>query len=96
VHGLTAEQYFSGLTGCLVVEDENDLLAGYETHILVIKDITISGGEPAGYTSMMDYMHGKEGNVIMVNGQVNPVLSMHPGQVQRWRILNACNARFMN
>ncbi len=44
---------------------------------------------------MMDYMHGKEGSIIMINGQVNPVLSMHPGQVQRWRILNACNARFM-
>ena len=43
---------------------------------------------------MMDYMHGKEGNTVMVNGQVNPVLPIRPGQVQRWRIVNASNARF--
>jgi FtsP/CotA-like multicopper oxidase with cupredoxin domain len=30
----------------------------------------------------------------MVNGQVNPRLYMKTGQVQRWRILNASNARF--
>jgi FtsP/CotA-like multicopper oxidase with cupredoxin domain len=42
----------------------------------------------------MDFMHGKEGNTVMVNGQVNPVLPIRPGQIQRWRILNASNARF--
>jgi FtsP/CotA-like multicopper oxidase with cupredoxin domain len=41
----------------------------------------------------MDYMHGKEGDIVMVNGQVNPLLSLQPGQVQRWRIVNASNAR---
>jgi len=95
VHGLTAEQYFSGLTGTILVEDENDLLANYETHVMMIKDITIQNGEPEPYSTMMDYMHGKEGNTIMINGQVNPVLGIHKGQVQRWHILNACNARFM-
>jgi FtsP/CotA-like multicopper oxidase with cupredoxin domain len=63
---------------------------------MVLKDITLSGADPESYTSTMDYMHGKEGAVVMVNGQVNPVLSIRPGQVQRWRILNASNARFYN
>ena len=61
---------------------------------MMLKDITVSGGKPAPYTTIMDYMHGKEGNTIMVNGQVNPVLSMRPGQVQRWRMVNASTARF--
>ena len=39
-------------------------------------------------------MRGKEGDTIMVNGQVNPRLKLRPQQVQRWRILNASNARF--
>ena len=79
-----------------MVEDEDELalLGGYETHILVLKDITLSGTEPAPHAMMMDYMHGKEGNIVMVNGQVNPRLNMKTGQVQRWRILNASNARF--
>ncbi len=93
-HGVSAEQYWAGLVGALVVEDETDLLADYETHILILKDITLSGSEPAPHSMMRDFMHGKEGNVIMVNGQVNPRLYMKKGQVQRWRILNASNARF--
>jgi FtsP/CotA-like multicopper oxidase with cupredoxin domain len=83
------------MAGALLVEDGIQALAGFETHTLFIKDITLSGGAPEPYTSLMDYMHGKEGNTVMVNGQVNPVLSIKPGQVQRWRIVNACNARFL-
>ncbi len=92
-HGTTAEQLWSGMAGALEVADENTLLAGYETHIMVLKDITLSNNAPATYT-MDDYMNGKEGDTMMVNGQVNPVLNMKPGQVQRWKIVNASNAHF--
>ncbi len=104
IHGTVAEQYWDGLAGAIVVEDEPTdpsgtappVLSGFETHLLVLKDIALSGVAPEPYTSTMDYMHGKEGNVVMVNGMVNPVLAIRPGQVQRWRILNASNARFYN
>jgi FtsP/CotA-like multicopper oxidase with cupredoxin domain len=95
IHGTVAEQYWGGMAGALLVEDGIEVLAGLETHMLFIKDITLAGGAPEPYTSLMDYMHGKEGDTVMVNGQVNPVLSIKPGQVQRWRIVNACNARFL-
>jgi FtsP/CotA-like multicopper oxidase with cupredoxin domain len=94
IHGTVAEQYWGGMAGALIVEDEINVLDGYETHVMILKDITLSGSEPEPYTSTMDYMHGKEGNTVMVNGQVNPVLPIKPGQVQRWRVLNASNARF--
>jgi FtsP/CotA-like multicopper oxidase with cupredoxin domain len=93
-HGVSAEQYWAGLVGALVTEDETSLLSGYETHILVIKDITLSGANPAPHSTMMDFMHGKEGDTIMVNGVVNPRLYIKSKQVQRWRILNASSARF--
>ena len=93
-HGVSAEQYWAGLAGALVVEDETDLLKAYETHIMVIKDISLSGSEPAPHATMMDYMQGKEGNTVMVNGAVNPRLYLKSGQVQRWRIVNASSARF--
>lgn len=96
VHGVVAEQYWGGLAGPLVVEDETPALSGLETHIMVLKDLTLSGSVPEPYTSTIQYMHGKEGNLVMVNGQVNPVLNIQPGQVQRWQIVNACNARFFN
>ena len=94
IHGLTAEQFWSGLAGSLICKDDTNALADYETHILFIKDISLAGTQPAAY-SIMDYVIGKEGNIVMVNGMVNPVLSIRPGQVQRWHIINACNARFI-
>jgi FtsP/CotA-like multicopper oxidase with cupredoxin domain len=93
-HGTVAEQYWGGMAGALVVEDDIAALAGIETHLMILKDIALQGTEPAPYSSLMDFMHGKEGNVVMVNGQVNPVLPIRPGQLQRWRVLNASNARF--
>lgn len=94
VHGVVAEQYWGGLAGALVLEDETAALSGFESHVMVLKDLTLNGSEPEPYTSTMQYMQGKEGKLVMINGQVNPVLKIRPGQVQRWQIVNACNARF--
>ncbi|MBI4303796.1 MAG: multicopper oxidase domain-containing protein [Chloroflexi bacterium] len=96
VHGLTAEQYWGGMLATILVADETPVLQGYETHVMVLKDITLNGNVPQPYTMTSDYMQGKEGNIVMVNGQVNPVLSILPGQIQRWQILNGSNARFYN
>jgi FtsP/CotA-like multicopper oxidase with cupredoxin domain len=93
VHGLVAEQLWGGLAGAIVVEDGSDTLSNYETHILVLKDITLRGSRPAPFTRS-DYRKGKEGDIVMVNGQVNPVVPIKPGQVQRWRIVNASTARY--
>ena len=96
-HGLVAEQHWGGLGGALVEADspaEAAVLGQYETHLMYLKDISLSGNAPTAYTSTMEYMNGKEGNIVMINGQVNPVMTMRPGQVQRWRIVNGCNARF--
>ncbi len=93
-HGSVAEQYWGGMCGAIVVEDETPRLADYETHLLVLKDIALVGAEPEQHATLMDYMHGKEGNIAVVNGMVNPVMAIKPGQVQRWRILNASSARF--
>jgi FtsP/CotA-like multicopper oxidase with cupredoxin domain len=93
-HGAVAEQIWAGLIGPLVIEDATDALAAFETHVLVLKDITLLNGEPAPHSTMMDFMMGKEGDVVTVNGRVNPRLAMKAGQVQRWRVMNGSNARF--
>lgn len=96
IHGTVAEQYWAGLAGAFVIEDPDQSLAVYETHLLVLKDMEFLGSQPAPHGMHMDYMMGKEGSVIFVNGQVNPRLVTRPGQIQRWRIVNASNARFYN
>ena len=94
VHGLVAEQLWSGLAGALVVDDPNRSLADYETRLLILKDIEMSGGAPEPYAYFVDYTFGKEGDTVMVNGAVHPIVSIRPGQVQRWRVVNASTARF--
>ncbi len=94
LHGLAAEQVWAGLAGALVVEDADANLASYETHVMVLKDIALNGSAPAAHATPMDYMFGKEGRIVTVNGQVNPELVIKAGQVQRWRVLNASSARF--
>ncbi len=95
VHGCVAEQYWGGQAGAIIIDDGMDRLAGYDTRILVLKDIELVDGKPAPH-NFMDYMHGKEGPIVMVSGQVNPRVPIRPGEVQRWRVLNASNARFYN
>jgi FtsP/CotA-like multicopper oxidase with cupredoxin domain len=93
-HGTVAEQIWGGLIGAIDVGDGPiTALSSYETHILVLKDITLSNGAPAPYT-LSDFVGGKQGTLVTVNGQLNPVLTARPGQVQRWRIFNASTARF--
>jgi len=95
VHGTVAEQFWGGLVGALdVADDPITALQGFETHVVVLKDVTLVSGAPAPYGSLMEYMHGKEGDLVTVNGQVNPSLSMRPGEVKRLRFLNASTARF--
>ncbi len=94
VHGLVAEQLWAGLAGPMVVEDPSDALGDLEAHTLVLKDFAFSGGTPTPYVSPMDFMMGKVGPVVTVNGLVEPELGARPGQVQRWRVLNASTARF--
>ncbi len=93
-HHLVAEQVWRGLSGgVLILEDEVRALSDFETHVMILRDMSIADGEPEPYT-IKDYVKGKEGGINMVNGQVNPLLKIRPGQVQRWRILNSATARY--
>ena len=92
-HGTVGEQFWRGLAGgALIVEDDVPDLQNYEEHIMILTDISISNGLPTQWTRQ-DYMRIL-GDIVMVNGQVNPVLNIQPGQVQRWRILNASVYRY--
>ena len=74
-HGFVTRQMLGGLSGGLVVD-------GLEALFPVIKDMPerfflIKHAEPGG---------GRE--IISVNGQINPVVELRPGEMQLWRIAN--------
>ncbi len=74
-HGFVTRQMLGGLSGGLVVDGSEGLFP-------ILKDLPerfllIKHAEPGG---------GRE--VISVNGQMNPVVEIRPGEMQFWRIAN--------
>ena len=95
-HEHTAEQVFRGMAGLFVVRSRTDPMpAAIEEKLLVISDLRLASDGSIPANTAMDWQNGREGNYVLVNGQYQPALSINPGQSQRWRILNATNARYL-
>jgi suppressor of ftsI len=95
-HELTAEQVFRGMAGLLIVRSRTDPVpAAIEEKLLVMSDLRLAADGTIPANTTMDWQNGREGNYVLVNGQYQPVLTINPGQSQRWRILNATNARYL-
>jgi FtsP/CotA-like multicopper oxidase with cupredoxin domain len=93
-HGMVADQIFAGLFGAIIVEDPEPPAASRE-RIMVISDITLDGSGTVSNASPMDRILGREGELVLVNGQSVPRLTARPGERERWRIVNACVARYL-
>lgn len=94
-HGFVADQVFGGLYGAIIVEDPVPIQAARE-RLLVISDITMDGLGRVPAASRMEQMLGREGELVLVNGQVNPRLTARPDERERWRILNTCVSRYLH
>ena len=90
-------QVEKGLAGALVVRDPAAPPLGEELTI-VLDDVMLDAdgtiAEP-GAGGHMEEMMGREGNTLLVNGKtVAPVVLARNGLRQRWRLVNAANARY--
>jgi FtsP/CotA-like multicopper oxidase with cupredoxin domain len=50
--------------------------------------------DPHSPQGRIDFENGREGDVLFVNGEVMPTLTIRSGEVQRWRVVNASAGRF--
>jgi FtsP/CotA-like multicopper oxidase with cupredoxin domain len=97
VHGNTAKPLFAGLAAPLLVEhpiDSQSELSQAEEHVIVLKDLTLENCAAAPHRPR-DWVFGKEGELLLVNGQLRPQLHASRSLV-RLRIVNASNARYWN
>lgn len=93
LHGRVAPQLFAGLAGTIIVEGPADeLFAEADEHLLVFKDVALTSGRVVPHTHD-DWMNGKEGDLVLVNGTLRPTLRPEKGLL-RLRLLNASNARY--
>jgi bilirubin oxidase len=94
-------QIAMGLYGGIVVRAAADSLdaRGIADKLLVLADNrfdsrgAVDFPDPKSVDAIVDLENGREGNVMLINGQVIPTISLRPGEVQRWRIVNASAAR---
>lgn len=93
-HGVVAGQIFAGLFGAIIVEDPEAIPVSRE-RVLLVSDTTLDSAGNVAAASPMERMAGREGELLLLNGQSSPLLAARPGERERWRIVNACVARFV-
>lgn len=94
-HMTTHQQVYMGLAGCFVVRPLVDPLAGIPERVMVVSDLRLDVNNQITANTPMDARIGREGNQLLVNGVRMPDIAVQPGTTERWRILNATNARYL-
>jgi bilirubin oxidase len=92
-------QIAKGLFGAIIVRARDDPLRGIPERLLILSDNrfrpdgSVDFAEPQSIQGQIDEVNGREGDVLLVNGQLAPTLSIRSGEVQRWRVINVAAAR---
>jgi len=95
----TGWQVAHGLYGAIVVRAPDDPIASLPERVLVLSDNRLNPDgsldlpDPGSHAGVVDRENGREGPLLLVNGQEMPELEIRSGEVQRWRIVNASAAR---
>jgi FtsP/CotA-like multicopper oxidase with cupredoxin domain len=93
-HGQVADQVFGGLVGALLVDRGPDLPVTAD-RVLLVTDTTLTDDGEVAQVSAMERAMGRQGELVLVNGQHEPVIPAAPGTAQRWRIVNGCTSRVL-
>ncbi|HIF89693.1 MAG TPA: hypothetical protein EYQ52_07805 [Candidatus Thioglobus sp.] len=100
----TGAQVYKGLAGMFIIEDDNSQSLGLPSEYgvddfpVIIQDREFNEDGSMVYLGRFDVqggMMGKTGDTILVNGVINPLLTVEKSLI-RLRILNGSNARIYN
>jgi len=93
-HVNSAEQVGRGLSGAIVVEEPEPIVVDRDL-VWVVDDWRLRrDGTLAPFDDFHDATHGgRMGNVVTINGEAQPRLSVRRGERIRLRLINAANAR---
>ncbi|MDX1675153.1 MAG: multicopper oxidase family protein [Longimicrobiales bacterium] len=96
---VTGYQVAKGLYGAFIVRSPDDPLGSLPEKLIILSDNRfLDDGEvdlpdPDSPEGRIDFENGREGDVLLVNGQVMPTIPIRAGGAQRWRVVNASAAR---
>jgi FtsP/CotA-like multicopper oxidase with cupredoxin domain len=94
-HTNETEQLERGLYGGLIVRGPDEPTFDGE-RALMLDDLKLDPhGDVAPFGDEHEHHAGREGDVMLVNGKEQSELQMPAGTIERWRIVNAANTRFV-
>jgi FtsP/CotA-like multicopper oxidase with cupredoxin domain len=94
-HVNETEQLERGLYGALIVRSPDEPRFDRE-RVLIFDDLKLGpDGDVAPFGDEHEHHAGREGEVRLVNGRQEPELEIAAGQIERWRIVNAANTRYV-
>ena len=94
-HVNETEQLERGLYGPLVVRGPGEPALDGD-RVLMLDDLKLDAdGQLSPFGDDHELHEGREGDIRLVNGLQEPELEIAAGQIERWRIVNAANTRFM-
>lgn len=102
-HGGVCQQVRGGMAGALIVrgaiDDVPEIRAAKE-QVMVLQAIELGDDyqllDPIPNPTKEQAFFPRTQILYTVNGILNPKITMHPGEVQRWRLLNAAEGKFMS
>lgn len=94
-HSNETVQLERGLYGALIVRGPDEPLVDHE-RVLLLDDIRLTRrGTIAPRGGWLERHNGREGAIRLVNGEIEPTIHVHAGQIERWRIANVASARYV-
>ena len=96
-HHRSSDQVAAGLYGPFVVTDPDEPEDLGDELTLVLSDIELQDDGQLDTDLLggsIELLFGREGNVLLVNGKVDPKLLARSGRRQRWRVINAARSRY--
>ncbi|WP_343938523.1 multicopper oxidase family protein, partial [Pseudonocardia zijingensis] len=66
-----------------------------DDRLLLVTDTTLATDGTVAPVGPPERMFGREGRLVLVNGQYRPVVPAAPGRAQRWRLVNGCTSRVL-
>jgi FtsP/CotA-like multicopper oxidase with cupredoxin domain len=94
IHGSTAMQVSSGMSGALIVEGGLDdqpaiKVAADQEKIMLFQQIAYDdNGVINDYSTLRGTWWADSNRRTTINGQIAPVIRMRPGEIQRWRMIH--------
>lgn len=89
----TSTQVAMGLAGLFIVRSANDPIKHIPEQNLFFSDLKLDENGQIAPNDMMDIMNGREGQFALINGQLQPEITL--AGTQRWRIWNGNSARYL-